>query len=100
MTPKSIREAHLLARLQHHTDALTSAYLLATAFLMVLFREQVAYWPLFLCLHLTTAVFLLWLRSLSSQARSFWKFLHDWYPVLVLPLFYKEVEFLATAFGD
>ena len=100
MTPKSIRQAHSLARLQHHTDALTSAYLLATAFLMVLFREQVVYWPLLFCLHLTTAAFLLWLRSLSSQARSFWKFLHDWYPVLVLPLFYKEVEFLAAAFGD
>jgi len=95
-----IREAALLTRLQHRTDELTAGYLLVTALLMVLFREQVAHLPLFLGLHLTTAALLLWLRSLSSPSRSFWKFLHDWYPVLVFPLLYKEVEFLAAAFGD
>jgi len=94
------REAALLTRLQHRTDELTAGYLLVTASLMVLFREQVAHLPLFLGLHLTTAAFLLWLRSLSSPSRGFWKFLHDWYPVLVFPLLYKEVEFLAAAFGD
>jgi len=94
------REAILLKPLQRWTDELTAGYLLVTASLMVLFREQVAHLPLFLCLHLTTAAFLLWLRSLSSPSRCFWKFLHDWYPVLVFPLLYKEVEFLAAAFGD
>ena len=94
------REAILLKRLQRRTDELTAGYLLVTASLMVLFREQVAHLPLFLGLHLTTAALLLWLRSLSSPSRCFWKFLHDWYPVLFLPLFYKEVEFLAAAFGD
>ena len=94
-----IREAALLTRLQRRTDELTAVYLLVTAFLMVLFREQVAHWSLLFCLHLTAAVVLLWLRSFSPS-RSFWKFLHDWYPVLVFPLLYKEVEFLAAAFGD
>ena len=90
--------AALLTRLQRRTDQLTAVYLLVTASLMVLFREQVVHWSLLFCIHLTAAVLLLWLRSPSS--RSFWKFLHDWYPVLVFPLLYKEVEFLAAAFGD
>ncbi len=94
-----IREAALLTLLQRRTDELTAGYLLVTASLMVLFREQVMYLPLFLCLHITTAALLLWLRSFSPLP-SFWKFLHDWYPVLVFPLLYKEVEFLASAFGD
>ena len=71
-----------------------------TASLMVLFREQVAHWSFLFCLHLTTAASLLWLRSLSSPSKGFWKFLHDWYPVMVFLLLYKEVEFLAAAFGD
>jgi len=95
-----IREAALLKRLQHRTDELTAGYLLVTASLMVLFREQVAHWSFLFCLHLTTAALLLWLRSLSGPSRCFWKFLHDWYPVMVFPLFYKEVEFLAASFGD
>ncbi len=94
------REAALLTPLQRRTDELTAVYLLVTASLMVLFREQVAHWPFLFCLHLTTAALLLWLRPLSSQSRSFWKFLHDWYPVMVFLLLYKEVEFLAAAFGD
>ena len=93
-----IRETAWLTLLQRRTDELTAAYLLVTASLMLLFREQVSY-LLFFCLHLTTAA-LLWLRSLSSPSSAFWKFLHDWYPVLVFPLLYKEVEFLAAAFGD
>ena len=95
-----IREAGLLKRLQRRTDELTAVYLLVTASLMVLFREQVAHWPFLFCLHLTTAALLLWLRSLSSPSQCFWRFLHDWYPVMVFPLLYKEVEFLAAAFGD
>ena len=95
-----ICEAALLTRLQRRTDELTAVYLLVTASLMVLFREQVAHWPFLFCLHLITTASLLWLRSLSSQSKSFWKFLHDWYPVMIFPLLYKEVEFLAAAFGD
>ena len=95
-----IREAAWLTLLQRRTDELTAAYLLVTASLMLLFREQVSYLLFFFCLHLTTAALLLWLRSLSSPSSAFWKFLHDWYPVLVFPLLYKEVEFLAAAFGD
>ena len=91
--------AALLTRLQRRTDQLTAVYLLVTASLMVLFREQVVHWSLLLCVHLSAAVLLLWVRSFSP-ARSFWKFVHDWYPVLVFPLLYKEVEFLAAAFGD
>ncbi len=93
-------EAALVTRLQRRTDELTAVYLLVTASLMVLFREQVAHWSLLFCLHLITAASLLWLRSLSSPSRRFWKVLHDWYPVMVFPLFYKEVEFLAAAFGN
>jgi len=95
-----IRKAALLTRLQRRTDGLTAVYLLVTASLMVLFREEVDHLLLLISLHLTAAGLLLWLRSLSSPSRRFWKFLHDWYPVMVFPLFYKEVEFLATAFGD
>ena len=93
-------ESALLTHLQHRTDELTAVYLLVTASLMVLFREEVAHWSLLFCLHLITAASLLWLRSLSSPSRRSWKFLHDWYPVMVFPLFYKEVEFLAAAFGN
>ena len=95
-----IHEAALLTCLQRRTDELTAVYLLVTALLMVLFREQVAHWSILFCLHLTTAALLLWLRSFLIPLRPFWRFLHDWYPVLVFPLLYKEVEFLAAAFGD
>ena len=84
------REAALLTPLQRRTDELTAVYLLVTASLMVLFREQVAHWPFLFCLHLTTAALLLWLRPLSSQSRSFWKVLHDWYPVMVFLLLWKR----------
>ncbi len=85
-------------RLARRTDELTAFYLLAVAVLVLVFREQVPFWPPWVGLHLVGAVFFFRLRSVSHR-RSAGQFLHDWYPVVIYPLFFKEVEFLAGAFG-
>ena len=90
--------AKLQFRSARRTDEATAFYLLAVAVLVLAFREQVPYWLLWLGLHLVGAVFFLRLRSVSHR-RIAGQFLHDWYPVVLYPLFFKEVEFLAGAFG-
>ncbi len=66
---------------------------------MALFHGRVERWPLLILLHLGAVGLVLWLRRLSRTSRV-WKAAHDWYPLLLYPLFFKEVEVLASSFGD
>lgn len=94
------KEVRLTTRLTRCTDGLSIAYLLAVALLLVLFRGQVPHWLALFCLHLVGAAFFLWLPSVAIQGRSFWQFLHDWYPVALFPLLFREVGLLAATLGN
>ncbi len=86
--------------LQRRTDAIIALYLLMSAGLVVSFRERVPHWELYVTAHLLGAAFIYTFRFISGRLPSFLQFLRDWYPMMVLPLLYQEVEVFAAAFGN
>lgn len=82
------------------TDAVMATYLLLTALVIVLFHQAVPQWHALVGVHLVVAVLIGALRFLPGRAPALVHFWRDWYPVVAFPLLYKEVEFLAAAFGN
>ncbi len=82
------------------TDTVMVSYLLLTALLIVLFHQKVAPWQAFVGVHLFASILIGALRFIPSHAPALIQFSRDWYPVVAFPLLYKEVEFLAAAFGN
>jgi membrane-associated phospholipid phosphatase len=77
----------------------TVAYLLVTAALAAIFHETVVQWPAIVIAHVTLCAALVRLdRTQSSTVIA--RVLHDWHPILLFPLLYKEVEILAAAIGN
>lgn len=77
----------------------TVFYLLITATLIVSFGGRLPNRWVFCCLHVSGAAALIAIQYLASRHRLV-AILRDWHPILLFPLFYKEVERLAAAFGD
>jgi membrane-associated phospholipid phosphatase len=82
------------------TDAVMVFYLLASALLVVAFHQKVPQWPTIVVIHLVATLVIAALRFLPANAPAAIRFLRDWYPVIAFPILYKEVEFLAAAFGN
>jgi membrane-associated phospholipid phosphatase len=77
----------------------TASYLMATALLMLWFRDAVPGWGLLVAIHVGGAFLLKWLDRLDSPPAAL-AVCRDWHPIALFPLLYKEVEVLAAAFGD
>jgi membrane-associated phospholipid phosphatase len=82
------------------TDRVIAAYLLATAALAIAFREALPQWKVIAGSHLLGASLLLSLRFLPGRLPPGVVFLRDWYPAMLFPILYQEVEWLAAAFGN
>ena len=87
-------------RLVAWTDRVTGSYLVVTAALALLFRAQLSSWPLFVGAHAAGAALLWTLRWLPADAPRAVRFFRHWYPIILFPLLYKEVEVFAGAFGN
>jgi membrane-associated phospholipid phosphatase len=85
---------------QRRTDNLMAAYLLITAGLVLAFRQTIPQWEIVASIHLLAAALVGTLRFVPAKLPRAIQFLRDWYPVIVFPLFYKEVEVFAAAFGN
>ena len=86
--------------LQRRTDAVIAGYLLTTAVLVAAFHQQIARWKALVAAHFLASAFIYCLRFLPPKLPGTVQFFRDWYPVMVLPLLYKEVEVFAAAFGN
>ena len=83
------------------TDRIVALYLITTAALILIFRETLSSFRLLAALHLVGAAATAALGYIRrTRMPGSVGFVHDWYPVLLLPVLYKEVEFLAEAFGN
>jgi membrane-associated phospholipid phosphatase len=79
-------------------DALIGSYLLLTGLLIFAFRQEFPDWGFYAALHFPLGSAAFFLRG--RRFPGFPGFLRDWYPVILFPLLYKEVETLAGAFGN
>ena len=77
----------------------TVAYLLVTAALAAIFHETVAHWPAIVVAHITLCAALVRLDRTGSSSVVV-RALHDWHPIFLFPLLYKEVELLAAGVGN
>ncbi len=86
--------------LQRRTDAVIAGYLVTTAVLVAAFHGQFSPWKALVAAHLLASVLIYSLCFLPAKLPGVVQFFRDWYPVIVLPLLYKEVEVFAAAFGN
>jgi membrane-associated phospholipid phosphatase len=93
-------EVDTLDDLQRRTDAVIAGYLLTTAVLVVAFHQQLADWKPLVAAHLLGSTLIYCLRFLPRKLPGVVQFFRDWYPVMLLPLLYKEVEVFAAGFGN
>jgi membrane-associated phospholipid phosphatase len=103
-----MRRAHRIARLYlrllpqqlaRRTIAVTVFYLLATAALIALLGQRLPNRASLVAAHIAGAAALLGIQRRASTHRLF-AVVRDWHPILLFPVFFKEVEPLAAAFGD
>lgn len=89
-----------IRRLRSGTDFVVAGYLLTTALLATAFRETVPSWQVLVPAHLAVAALVCSLSFLPESLPRALQLCRDWYPVLLLPLLFKEVEVLAAGFGN
>jgi membrane-associated phospholipid phosphatase len=86
--------------LQKRTDTLIAVYLIVTAVLAFVFRERLPYASAYVTVHIAGAGVIASLRHLPRRLPRIVQFFRDWYPVILFPVLYKEVEIFAGAFGN
>jgi len=91
---------HDTQRLRSRTDFVVAGYLLTTALLAAAFRDQIPQWKGLILLHITLGTLIYFATLLPPKLPGALQFLRDWYPVILLPLLFKEVEVLAAGFGN
>jgi len=77
-----------------------AAYLVVTAGLALLYWRTLPHALRYVMVHVAAAGVIAALGLLPSRLPRFVQFFRDWYPVIVFPILYKEVEVFAGAFGD
>ena len=92
--------------LTRRTDFVILAYLALVGALIVVFRESLPgcltclTWKTLALVHLAAAGAVYALAFLPATLPPIARFFRDWYPAMAFPIFYKEVELLANAFGN
>jgi membrane-associated phospholipid phosphatase len=81
------------------TARLTIAYLAVTALLIVLRGRMLPGWPWLVVAHAGGCAVLMTLLRRGPIPRAVLAML-DWHPLVLFPILYKEVEWLAAAIGD
>jgi membrane-associated phospholipid phosphatase len=86
-------------QLARRTVVVTVVYLLATAALIALMGQRLPNRPLLIAIHVAGAAALIGIQQTVSTHRLL-AVIRDWHPFVLFPLLFKEVELLASAFGD
>jgi membrane-associated phospholipid phosphatase len=86
--------------LTRRTDLVILAYLLVVGSLVVVFRDSLDIWRSLGVVHLVAATGVYALAFLPTTLSRTSQFVRNWYPAIAFPIFYKEVELLARAFGN
>ena len=97
---RSVRVSEPSVDLRRGTDLVVVSYLVVVAVLVLAFRDRVPGWREIVLLHSAGAVAILSLPRIPTERWTPTRVFRDWYPAVVVPVFYKEVELLARAFGD
>ena len=87
-------------KMQRRTEAVLGTYLLLTAGLVLLFSSYLEEWAFYFVAHCAGAAVIFSLRLLPKNLPPPPQLLRDWFPVLLMPLLFKEVEIFAAAFGS
>ena len=87
-------------KMQRRTEAVLGTYLLMTAGLVLLFSSYLEEWAFYFGAHCAGAAVIFSLRLLPKNLPPPPQLLRDWFPVLLMPLLFKEVEIFAAAFGN
>jgi PAP2 superfamily len=82
-----------------HTARLTVAYLTVTALLIVLWGRALPGWPAVVVAHAGVCVVMMALLRRGPHSGMVQALL-DWHPLVLFPILYKEVEWLAAVIGD
>ncbi len=92
---------NLPMKLQQWTDRVATFYFLLTATIVWFHRVQLPEWEFYLLAHLLAAAGIWKLHRLRlGSLPGVIQFFRDWYPALLFPVLYKEVERFALAFGN
>ncbi|GMR23478.1 MAG: hypothetical protein BMS9Abin37_1911 [Acidobacteriota bacterium] len=89
--------------LKRRTDIVILAYLILVGALVIIngaFHSTLPSWKILALVHLGAAAVVYTLRFLPERLPALAQFFRDWYPAIAFPVFYKEVELLAGAFGN
>jgi membrane-associated phospholipid phosphatase len=86
-------------QLARYTVGVTVFYLLATATLIAVLGQRLPNRGLLVAVHIAGAAAVAGIQRRASTDR-LCAVIHDWHPILLFPLLFKEVEPLAAAFGD
>lgn len=96
----NLNDSSNLNRLRIYTDRVIMIYLLIIAALVLVNNQKVSNWTLLVSLHFGGALLVSLLSRRPAWRNPVLSFIRDWYPVPLFLVFYKEVEYLAMAFGD
>ena len=88
--------------LTRRTDIVILGYLILVSALIVIsaFQSALPSWKILALVHLVAAGVVYALRFLPERLPALAQFFRDWYPAIAFPVFYREVELLANAFGN
>ena len=86
--------------MQQKTETVLAGYLFWTAGFVLFSSSTLEDWGLYFLLHCAGATLILSLRRLPATVPLPLQLLRDWFPVLMMPLLFKEVEVFARAFGN
>lgn len=81
-------------------DKVVVGYLLLTGLMISFHSERLGTWEWHLGVRVAILGGILLLRPRVNGSARILRFALDWYPVVLFPVLYKEVETLAAAFGD
>jgi membrane-associated phospholipid phosphatase len=86
--------------IRRSTDIMFASYLAVVGLLILWFRDRLPHWGIYASLHFCLGLLIFKTPSSNRSPHALRQFLLDWYPVFLFPALYKEIEPLATAFGN
>jgi len=80
-------------------DRLYVAYSIGLGVVIIIFRERLPAWPLYLAIHAVSLAVIAALVHAATRSRA-GRFLHDWYPLLMFIVAFEEISRLSLLVVD
>lgn len=80
-------------------DRLYFGYFLGLGLLILILAQRLAAWPVYLEVH-AVALLIIGLLALGARRSGLWRFLHNWYPLLIFIVCFEEVSRLSFLIVD